>query len=77
MAAKANTQSSRRVQMDLPEPSLVRLQALKEKTEASSYAEVMKNALRLYEDIIAQTENGNEFMLKKKDGGEIILYRIF
>ena len=50
MTAKAK--STTRVQMELPEKSMQRLSILKDKTEASSYAEVLKNALRLYESII-------------------------
>lgn len=62
------TTPAKRVQLDLPERSLARLQALKAKTEASSYADVIKNALRLYEAVIAETEAGNSFMVKKPDG---------
>jgi Arc/MetJ-type ribon-helix-helix transcriptional regulator len=39
-----------RVQLELPEPSMERLKALKDKTEAASYAEVIKNSLRFDED---------------------------
>ena len=45
-----------RVQFDLPPRSMERLNALKLKTEASSYAEVVKNALRLYEALIEEIE---------------------
>lgn len=47
-----------------------RLQALKNKTESVSYAEVVKNALRLYEAVIEQAEAGNTFFLKDKEGNE-------
>ncbi|QCB56319.1 hypothetical protein E5675_19040 [Sphingopyxis sp. PAMC25046] len=58
----------KRVQMDLPPRSLERLQRLQDVTEAASYAEVMRNALRLYEAMIAETEAGREIMIKSKDG---------
>jgi hypothetical protein len=58
----------KRIQMDLPEKSLARLQYLKEKTEASSYADVMKNALRLYDLLISEAEQGNTFQVLTKDG---------
>jgi hypothetical protein len=45
-----------RVQMEMPPKSMERLAALKDKTEASSYAEVVKNALRLYEALIKEQE---------------------
>jgi IS1 family transposase len=57
-----------RVQMELSEKSLQRLKALKEKTEASSYAEVTKNAYRIYEKMIEYRENDISFCLKDKDG---------
>lgn len=58
----------KRVQFDLPEKSMERLQDLKEKTEASSYAEVMKNALRLYAAVVAEAEAGNSFMVREPSG---------
>lgn len=45
-----------------------RLLALKSKTESGSYAEVVKNALRLYEAVIEQSEAGNTFLLKDQEG---------
>jgi len=56
------------VQLELPEKSMERLTALKDATEAASYAEVIKNALRLYEAVISETENGSEFLIMRKDG---------
>lgn len=64
------TNPLKRVQFDLPEKSMQRLQALKNKTESVSYAEVVKNALRLYEAVIEQAEAGNTFFLKDKEGNE-------
>ena len=60
--------SIKRVQLDLPEKSLARLQELKTKTEATSYAEVIKNALRLYDVVIGEAEAGNSFMVREKSG---------
>jgi hypothetical protein len=65
-----------RVQFDLPPKSMERLNALKAKTEAASYAEVLKNALRLYEALIEETERGNEFMVRNADG-VVTPYRMF
>lgn len=65
-----------RVQLELAERSFDRLAALKEKTEASSYTEVVKNALRLYENLIDQHEAGKHFFLKD-DAGQITEYEIF
>jgi len=57
-----------RVQLDLPPRSMDRLNALKLKTEAASYAEVVKNALQLYEALIAETEEGKQFLIRDKEG---------
>jgi hypothetical protein len=65
-----------RVQFDLPPRSMERLNALKLKTEASSYAEVVKNALRLYEALIEETDNGKTFLVRDENGS-ISPYRMF
>jgi len=65
-----------RVQFDLAPRSMERLTALKAKTEAASYAEVVKNALRLYEALIEETECGKQFLVRDKDG-VISPYRLF
>ena len=41
---------------------------MKDKTEASSTAEVIKEALRLYEFVINEHDKGNVFCLRSKDG---------
>ncbi len=66
----------KRVQLDLPKKSLQRLQDLKRSTEASSYAEVIKNALRLYESVIAEAEAGSSFLVRAAKG-QIKEYLIF
>lgn len=65
-----------RVQLELPPQSLERLRQLRDKTESVSYAEVIKNALRLYEAMIDETEQGNTVFLRDKDGQEKV-YRLF
>jgi hypothetical protein len=59
-----------RVQLELPESSMERLKVLRDKTEAVSYAEVIKNSLRLYEALIKETESGNEVCIKNSKGKE-------
>jgi hypothetical protein len=65
-----------RVQLEMPPQAMERLQRLKDKTEAASYAEVLRNALRLYEALIAEAERGNELSLRSADG-TLTPYRIF
>lgn len=57
-----------RVQLDLPPSSMARLRALRDKTEAASYAEVLKNALRLYEALVDEAEHGNDVIIRRKNG---------
>ena len=59
-----------KVRMELPLQSMERPEALCEKTEATSYAEVVKNALTLYEAMIEKAEAGNEFLIKDRTGIE-------
>jgi len=67
--------ASKRIQMDMPPRSVERLKRLQDVTEAASYAEVMKNALRLYEALIEEVEAGNEVMVKR--GNDIVPLMIF
>jgi hypothetical protein len=65
-----------RVQFDLAPRSMERLNLLKVKTEAASYAEVVKNALRLYEALIEETESGRQFFVRD-DSGSLSPFRLF
>lgn len=58
----------KRVQMDMPPKSVARLRHLQNVTEASSYAEVVRNALRLYEALIDEAESSSEFLIQREDG---------
>ncbi len=64
---KAKVQKNR-VQLDFGPRAMERLNALKVRTEASSYAEVVKNALQLYEALIEESEDGKQFLTRDKDG---------
>jgi len=65
-----------RVQLELPPQAMERLQRLKDRTEAASYAEVIRNALRLFEALLEEHEKGAEFSLKRANG-ETVAYKIF
>lgn len=75
-SADAGERSTTRVQLELPPQAMERLQRLKEKTEAASYAEVIRNALRLFEALLDEHEKGGEFALKRPDG-EVVAYKVF
>ena len=70
------SQNKTRVQLDFAPRSMERLSALKAKTGASSLSEVVKNALRIYEALIEETEAGKEFLIRDKDG-VISIFRLF
>ncbi len=72
----AGERATTRVQLEMPPQAMERLQTLKDRTEAASYAEVIRNALRLYEALVEEHAKGAEFSLKRPDG-EILQYRIF
>ncbi|HEX3485749.1 MAG TPA: ribbon-helix-helix protein, CopG family [Micropepsaceae bacterium] len=65
-----------RVQLEMPPQAMERLQRLKERTEAASYAEVIRSALRLFEALVDEHEKGSEFALKRQNG-ETLAYKIF
>lgn len=65
-----------RVQFDLPPRSMKILAELKDKTDAASYAEVFKNALKLYDGIITEVESGKTFFVRNASG-EITEFKMF
>jgi hypothetical protein len=65
-----------RVQLDLTPKAMKLLTDLKNKTEAGSYAEVIRNALKLYHGLITETENGNGFLVQDK-AGNIAPFKMF
>jgi hypothetical protein len=60
-----------RVQLEMPPQ-----QRLKVRTEAVSYAEVIRNALRLFETLVEAHEKGSEFA-RKHASGETMADKIF
>ena len=74
--ADANERATTRVQLEMPPQAMERLQKMKDRTEAASYAEVIRNALRLLEALVDEHEKGSDFFLKRADG-EIVNYKIF
>jgi hypothetical protein len=65
---KARSAEKTRVQFDLPPRSMKILIELKDKTDAASYAEVFKNALKLYDGIISEAEKGKQFLVRDASG---------
>jgi hypothetical protein len=65
-----------RVQLDLTPRAMALLTELKEKTDAATYAEVFKNAMKLYDGIISEIDRGSEFLIRDKDG-KVSEFRMF
>lgn len=76
IADAKSRQAKTRVQLDLSPRAMALLAELKEKTDASSYAEVLKNAMKLYDGLISEVERGSEFLIRDKDG-KVSEFRMF
>ncbi len=74
--ATEKIEKNKRVQMDLSQNSFDRLNRVKDMSEAASYTEVMKDALRLYEYVLEQDQEGSKFLVKTANG-EISEIKIF
>jgi hypothetical protein len=59
-----------RVQLELPASAYDRLKRLKDKTEASSYTEVVRKALALQATILAHQDAGSKVMWRDPKTGE-------
>lgn len=57
-----------RMQLVLPPRSAERLDLLKDLTESTSYAEVVRNALRVYEALVTEAREGNEVLIRYPAG---------
>lgn len=61
----------------MPEPSYERLNALRQRTEAASNAEVIRRALQLYEAILEEHDKGVEIAFRNEKDGEVIYRPLF
>jgi hypothetical protein len=75
-SGETGDRATTRVQLEMPPQAMERLQRLKERMEAASYAEVIRNALRLLEALVDEHEKGSEFSVRRKDG-ETVAYKVF
>ena len=65
-----------RVQLELPEQSYERLKSLKAKTEATTYAEVIRNAMRVYEALVNEADKGGVVYVKRPGGEELPVFAL-
>lgn len=75
-AEKVQPISKSRVQFDLTPRAMALLTEIKGKTDAATYAEVFRNAMKLYDGIISEFERGSTFLIRDKDG-KVSEFRMF
>ena len=63
-----NNHKTTRVQMNMTDTDIKRLNKLKKRTEATSYSEVTKAAYKVYEKIIDLADQGKTVCIKDKKG---------
>jgi hypothetical protein len=66
--------SKQRIQFDFTAESMKRLEDLKEKTDATTKAEVVRNALKLYEWFVTQIDPN--YVVEIKDNEDNTVFRI-
>jgi len=64
------------ISMTLPQSSIERLEKLRTTMEADSIADVVANALRLFEALVAEAEKKTQFFVRR-EGSEIEPFEIF
>lgn len=69
MNSRRDTRARKRITFEFEPNAYERLDRLKENTEATSYAELVRNALRLYEFMKEKQEEGFEARLTRESGG--------
>lgn len=70
-AGRKRLARSARLQLVLPESSIDRLEAIKDATEAASYAEVFRRSLQLSEMLLLEQRNGSTLRIVRP-GGETV-----
>jgi len=72
----SNLLQTGRMTLDFPPAAAERLAKLKEDTESATYAEVIRDALRLYAGLVEDVRNGAQIVIREKDGSEYVV-RLF
>ena len=71
------SKTTTRVQFEMQPESIDRLKALRDRTEAASYAEVVRRALQLYEFVVEEADKGSELSIRSEEKGEIRYRPVF
>ena len=72
----SNLLQTGRMTLDFPPTAAERLAKLKEDTESTTYAEVIRDALRLYAGLVEDVRNGAQIVIREKGGSEYVV-RLF
>lgn len=64
------------LKFEMTDADAARLRALQAKMEADSVTPVVTNALKLFEEVIKQSEQGNKLYMKNA-AGELAEYEVF
>jgi predicted DNA-binding protein len=64
----ASSKKNTRIQFELSEEAYARLNYLKKRTDATSYSEVCKKALRINAALLRRVEEGGRFFMKDEHG---------
>lgn len=67
-AKTGQTAGSVRLQLTLKAEFAERLEALRVETHASSYSDVIREALRVYEDLVQEVKEGHRIYAREEDG---------
>jgi Arc/MetJ-type ribon-helix-helix transcriptional regulator len=59
---------TKKMSFNLPPQSVQRLEKMKDAAELSSYTDVVRQSLRLYEWVAEEAMKGNTFFVRKPDG---------
>ena len=76
-AELTSSKKKERVQLDFSTESLERLDELKEKIGASTRAEVVRQALRLFEWFVNETEPSSTIRITNGDGETTSMFKAF
>ena len=76
MPQKRGSDLQHRINLLVSPATLKTIAGLTKKTGATSAAEVIRNALKLYDGLVSETERGNTFLMRAPSG-EITEFRMW
>lgn len=73
----AKSETEQRLHIVFTPRMMERLEYLKESTEAASYAEVLRHAMRIYDALYQEVEDGHEILVRDPKSGESVACRFW